>query len=65
MPAALRQPLRGFGLGALLGECRIDGRGFGGVNLVVVLVRFGQPSLCQQQAAEAVVGAAGRTRRPS
>ena len=40
--------------GALSGQRRVDGGGFRGMNLVVVLVRFGEVVLVPQQAAEAV-----------
>ena len=44
-------------LGAFGGQRGVDGGGFGGVDLVVVLVGFGELLLVQQQAAEAVGGA--------
>ena len=41
---------------AFSGEARVDFGGFGGMDLVVVLVRFGEFVAIEQQAAEAVVG---------
>jgi len=46
----------GCGCGAFGGEGSIDGGGFGGVNVIVVLVRFGELLLIQEEGSEAVGG---------